>query len=200
VARAGGLEPPFATPFTTRRVVAGVGYVRVGAWGWFRANLSAVSARRCHQISCPGVSDIRRRAARCRSRRTNWCGRRESNPDLKSGALVLCLRAAPAWWGMGRVERLAAEGRRLQRRDGTARPYWHSPESMFTRLVAGRGVEPRAERLMRPPGPPGLPATDMAEGAGVEPATLRLARCSKPVAPHGALPSCFACAKLAVAG
>lgn len=38
----------------------------------------------------------------------NWCGRRESNPDLKSGALALCLRAAPAWWGMGRVERLAA--------------------------------------------------------------------------------------------
>jgi hypothetical protein len=88
----------------------------------------------------------------------NWCGRRESNPDLESGALVLCPRAAPAWWGMGRVERLAAEGRRLQRRDGTARPYWHSPESMFTRLVAGRGVEPRAERRMRPPGPPGLPA------------------------------------------
>jgi hypothetical protein len=38
----------------------------------------------------------------------NWCGRRESNPDLKSGALALCRRAAPAWWGMGRVERLAA--------------------------------------------------------------------------------------------
>jgi hypothetical protein len=25
-----------------------------GAWGWFRANLSASSARRCHQISFPG--------------------------------------------------------------------------------------------------------------------------------------------------
>src|SRR5262249_37134682 len=31
----------------------------------------------------------------------NWCGRRESNPDLESGALALCLRAAPAWrWWM----------------------------------------------------------------------------------------------------
>ena len=26
-----------------------------GAWGWFRANLSAFSARRCHQISFPGM-------------------------------------------------------------------------------------------------------------------------------------------------
>jgi hypothetical protein len=25
-----------------------------GAWSWFRANLSAFSARRCHQISFPG--------------------------------------------------------------------------------------------------------------------------------------------------
>jgi hypothetical protein len=30
--------------------------IRNGAWSWFRANLSAASTRRCHQISFPGLS------------------------------------------------------------------------------------------------------------------------------------------------
>jgi hypothetical protein len=42
----------------------------IGAWRWFRANLSAFSARRFHQISFPG----------------DWCGRRESNTLHRSGA------------------------------------------------------------------------------------------------------------------
>src|SRR5262249_20805415 len=39
-----------------------------GAWGTFRAHLSAFSARRFHQISFPGEVE--------------WCGRRESNPRV----------------------------------------------------------------------------------------------------------------------
>jgi hypothetical protein len=39
-----------------------------GAWGRFRAHLSAASTRRFHQISFPG--------------NCSWCGRRESNPCL----------------------------------------------------------------------------------------------------------------------
>ncbi len=31
-----------------------------GAWSWFRANLSAFSARRCHQISFPGIRELAR--------------------------------------------------------------------------------------------------------------------------------------------
>ena len=85
----------------------------------------------------------RRSTAECGARAPNWCGRRESNPNLESGALALCLRAATAWWGMGQVERLAAEGRRLQRRDGTARPYLHYPN-----WLQAAEFEPRAERVM----------------------------------------------------
>ena len=44
-----------------------------GAWGWFRANLSALSTRRCHQISFPGQN-------------VNWCGRGESNSFRRGGA------------------------------------------------------------------------------------------------------------------
>src|SRR5262245_45521613 len=49
--------------------------IRNGAWSWFRANLSASSARRCHQISFPGV--------------VNWRGRGESNSFRRSGAPAL---------------------------------------------------------------------------------------------------------------
>lgn len=56
-----------------------------------------------------------------------WCGRRESNSNLKSGALALCLRAASAWWVPGRVERLARRGPRLQRGEDTGPPYWRNP-------------------------------------------------------------------------
>ena len=70
-----------------------------GAQSWLRSNLSAVSARRCHQISC--LSNrwrCRARSARiglrcgCARRTpfTKWSERRESNPRLSVGAARLC--------------------------------------------------------------------------------------------------------------
>jgi hypothetical protein len=46
----------------------GVDDAMVGAWGWFRANLSAFSVRCFHQISFPGIG--------------YWWSERESNPHL----------------------------------------------------------------------------------------------------------------------
>ena len=48
-----------------------------GAWGRFRAHLSAASARRCHQTSYPGET-------------RDWCGRRESNSRPRGGSARLC--------------------------------------------------------------------------------------------------------------
>lgn len=67
----------------------------------------------------------------------------------------LTFQQRPHWWGMGRVERLAAKGRRLQRRDGTARPYVHSPRrlqgSESNRLcLSARAYETRKRPVLVP--------------------------------------------------
>ena len=72
---------------------------------------------------------------------------------------MLDRRATSAWWEVERIELPAAKGRRLQRRDGTSRPYWHFPKS--------------AARVRR---------RELAEGEGVEPSTFPLAQFSRLVA------------------
>jgi hypothetical protein len=139
-----------------------------GAWGRFRAHLSASSARRCHQISFPGEVE---RTARIELASSRW--RRDALP-LSYVRVV----------GRDRFER-------PQHKGGAFTAPWARQCPACPRLVAGRGVAPRSQRLMRPRGSlTDLPAARMADGEGVEPSTLKgLARFSRPVASRDAPPS-----------
>jgi len=58
------------------------------------------------------------------------------------------------WWGMGRVERRASKGLRLQRSGGAGRPYWHPPKE--AKIGSGPANRTLLFRLMRPEGSPDL--------------------------------------------
>ena len=67
VERTGGFEPPFSTPITCHRFVAGVGYVRVLARRrGFQPRSSSLRGK------CPGALD---------DRRANWLPDQDSNLD-----------------------------------------------------------------------------------------------------------------------
>jgi hypothetical protein len=104
----------------------------LGAQGRFRAHLSAASTQRFHQISFLGELE---RPEGIDPSSQRW--HRYALP-LSYGRMV----------GVARIRTCTAQRRRVT-------TGW-----VFPFLVAGPRVERGAERLMRPPGPPGLPANE----------------------------------------
>src|SRR5262249_8069218 len=108
-----------------------------GARSWFRANLSAASARRFHQISFPSSRPVFALRATTRQARLRPAGFRlrqgfGGQVDAAAFAHGLPSRSAArreGWWEAEGIEPPAAKGLRLRRSDGTSRPYVRFPEA-----------------------------------------------------------------------